>query len=164
MSVISDYVEFWILSLLALVVISLIAFIIMMNRYRKLRNSYASMLRGNVNADLEDVIIEVHQDIARIDARINDTRQQLEQLLKEKKHMKSHVGVYRYNAYDQHGSDLSFSIAFVDEYSSGAVLTGLHSREQTYLYAKALHEGESPHPLSPEEKVAINLAVNREKA
>jgi hypothetical protein len=71
--------------------------------------------------------------------------------------MKSRLGVQRYNAFSQEGgSDLSFSIVILDEEQDGVVLTGIHGREQTFIYAKPVEKGQSSYSLSPEEKVLID--------
>lgn len=164
MAIISDYYELWVIVLMGITTIAIITFIIMTVRYSGLRRSYIKMLKGNGSANLEEVINQIHDQITTIQSQLAGLEQRVEHQEQQKKHMKSNIAVKRYNAYDQQGSDLSFSIAIVDDYKSGAVLTGLHSREQTFLYAKALNEGSSEYQLSPEEKAAINQAVNKEKA
>ena len=47
---------------------------------------------------------------------------------------------------------MSFSLAILSEQEEGIVLTGLHNRESSYVYAKPLKDGQSKYPLSPEEK------------
>jgi len=46
------------------------------------------------------------------------------------------VGVVRYNAFDDVGSDLSFSIALLDDNDNGVVISGIYSRESSTTYAK----------------------------
>ena len=75
--------------------------------------------------------------------------------------LKGRVGVHRFNAFSDSGSDLSFSVAFINEAEDGVVLTGIHGREQTFLYAKPIDKGQSAYMLSPEEKTAINLAMQK---
>ena len=43
-------------------------------------------------------------------------------------------------------------LAILSEQEEGIVLTGLHNRESSYVYAKPLKDGQSKYPLSPEEK------------
>ncbi|MNC83530.1 hypothetical protein D3C75_1375330 [compost metagenome] len=50
-------------------------------------------------------------------------------------------------------------MAILNDYRDGVVLTGIHSREQTFMYAKPLTKGESTYALSPEEKKVIELAA-----
>ncbi|MNC64127.1 hypothetical protein D3C75_1143020 [compost metagenome] len=78
--------------------------------------------------------------------------------------MKSNVSIKRYNAFSQQGSDLSFSMAILDDEQDGVVLTGIHSREESYLYAKPVDKGQSSYTLSPEEKEVIAQNAVRKQA
>ena len=69
----------------------------------------------------------------------------------------------RYSAFQDTGSDLSFSLALLDEYNTGVVLNGIYSREMANIYAKPIKEGKSSYTLSDEEKEAIRKAIEGEK-
>ncbi|MNG37637.1 hypothetical protein D3C84_1250500 [compost metagenome] len=77
------------------------------------------------------------------------------------KKKKGNIGIHRYNAFAERGNDLSFSIAVIDDAEDGMVLSGIHGRENTFVYAKPVQEGQSKYPLTPEEIEAINLASQR---
>jgi hypothetical protein len=69
------------------------------------------------------------------------------------------IGFVRFNPFPQTGGDQSFSLALLDENSSGFVLSSLHSRDNTRLYAKAVKKGAGDgYELSKEELKAIKLA------
>lgn len=68
------------------------------------------------------------------------------------------VGLVRYNAFKNVGSDLSFAIALLDKYDNGVVFNGLYGSESSNIYAKPIKNGESSYQLSPEEKYAIEIA------
>lgn len=68
------------------------------------------------------------------------------------------VGLIRFNPFQETGGDHSFSIALLDGKDTGVVLTGLHTRERTRVYAKAIKKGKSEHELSNEEKKAFTKA------
>lgn len=71
----------------------------------------------------------------------------------------THVGVVRYNPFANTGGDLSFSIALLNNYKDGLVISGLHTREGTRIFSKPIKGGESPYQLSNEEKEAITKAL-----
>ena len=71
------------------------------------------------------------------------------------------VGMVRYNAFKDTGSDLSFTLALLDEDNNGVVLNGIYSREMSNIYAKPVKNGKSPNTLSEEEIEAINRAINQ---
>ena len=68
------------------------------------------------------------------------------------------VGLIRFNPFRETGGDHSFSIALLDGKDTGVILTGLHTRERTRVYAKAIKKGKSEHELSNEEKKAFTKA------
>ena len=71
------------------------------------------------------------------------------------------VGVVRYNAFDDVGSDLSFALAILDDKNNGYVLNGIYARDNSNIYAKPVENGKSSYVLSEEEKEAIYKAVNQ---
>lgn len=161
MPFITENIEIFIVSILVLIVIFIITFIIMAARYTKLRRSYMGMLKGTNVPDFEKVMMQVHEEISKLQSNQSHHGQDIKNIQSSITKLKSNIGMHRYNAYNQQGSDLSFSLAIVDDYQNGIVLTGLHSREDSYIYAKPLEKGNSTYALSPEEKQAIHQAVNK---
>ena len=68
------------------------------------------------------------------------------------------VGIVRYNAFRDVGSDLSFAIALLDRNDTGVVLNGLYGSDSSNIYAKPVKNGISKYQLSEEEKYAIEIA------
>ena len=70
------------------------------------------------------------------------------------------VGLFRYNPFDDLGSDQSFSLSILDSTNSGVILTSLQHRNFTRIYAKPVKNGEGDSiTLSNEEKSAIVKAI-----
>lgn len=69
------------------------------------------------------------------------------------------VAVVRFNPFADTGGDQSFAIALLDARGDGIVLSSLHSRSDTRIFAKAVNGGRSSHPLSDEEQEAIRQAL-----
>lgn len=69
------------------------------------------------------------------------------------------VGLVRFNAFQNVGSDLSFALALLDRDNNGVVLNGLYGSESSNIYAKPVKNGESTYQLSEEEKDAIKIAT-----
>ena len=70
------------------------------------------------------------------------------------------MGIVRYSAFRDTGSDLSFAVALLDENNSGVVFNGIYSREMSNIYAKPVEKGNSKYTLSNEELQAIDRAIN----
>lgn len=72
----------------------------------------------------------------------------------------SRFGLLRYNPYEDTGGDQSFTVALLDMRGSGFVLTSLHARSQTRVFAKPITDGKSSkYHLSKEEEEVIKKAM-----
>lgn len=72
------------------------------------------------------------------------------------------IGLIRYNPFDDLGGDQSFVLCFLDSQNSGVIITSLHSRHQTRVYAKEVINGQtSGLTLSPEEKQLLNQTLKK---
>lgn len=66
------------------------------------------------------------------------------------------INVTRFNPFENVGGDQSFILTILDQTNSGAILTSLHNRDLTRLYAKTIKNGQAENnTLSKEEKLAI---------
>lgn len=65
------------------------------------------------------------------------------------------INVLRFNPFNETGGDNSFTLSLLDANLNGLVITGLHTREKTRVYAKEVKNGKSKYELSNEEKKVI---------
>ncbi len=68
------------------------------------------------------------------------------------------VALYRYDALDEMTGRLSFSVALINGFGDGIVLTSINGRTETRTYARAVRGGKGVQPLSPEEEHAVRAA------
>ncbi|WP_432928152.1 DUF4446 family protein [Microbispora sp. CA-135349] len=68
------------------------------------------------------------------------------------------VALYRYDALDEMTGRLSFSLALINGFGDGVVLTSINGRTETRTYARAVRGGKGVQPLSPEEDQAVRAA------
>ena len=66
-----------------------------------------------------------------------------------------HLAVVRYDAFEDTGGQLSWSLAILDDHGDGTVLTSIHGRTEARTYAKSIADWRCEQPLSPEEADAI---------
>ena len=71
-----------------------------------------------------------------------------------------HVGLVRFDAFEDMGGRLSFSAALLDAGGDGIVITSINGRQDTRCYAKQVQRGTSIHNLSDEEEQAIREAMS----
>jgi len=65
------------------------------------------------------------------------------------------MSLVRFNPFKEIGGDHSFSLALLDGNENGVVITTLHTRDRTRVYAKEILKGKSRFELSSEEKKAL---------
>jgi hypothetical protein len=66
-----------------------------------------------------------------------------------------HLAVVRYDAFDEMGGRLSWSLALLDDAGDGVVLTSIRGRNEARTYAKSVAGWSSDQELSPEESEAV---------
>jgi hypothetical protein len=64
----------------------------------------------------------------------------------------------RYNPFEETGGNQSFALALLDLDGNGWVLSSLHARSGTRVYAKAITAGRAESALSEEESAALRQA------
>lgn len=145
--------------------IALIALYILNSiKLRKLRTNYSEFMtklgKGNNIDEMLQKYVENVEEIKKENAEIERYCQKLDSDSKE--NLKK-IGLVRYNAYKDTGSNLSFALALLNEKDTGIVLNGLYGRDTSNIYAKPVVNGKSEYALSKEEEEAINQIVNNKK-
>lgn len=127
-------------------------------KIKKLKNKYHKFMNGLSGANIEEVLEDCIDKTNGVIGKNKELEYQLNTIKRNMYYCVQKIGVVRYNAFDNVGSDLSFSIALMDNNDDGVVLSSLYSRESSSTYAKPLSGGKSKHALSAEEIKAIDLA------
>ncbi len=133
--------------------------IVLYNRFKEVTRRYKLLSRGPGGADLEQILLKYSEDVIRLEQNKRDLQKEHE-ILKEQVIQGIHnPGLIRFNAFDNMGSDLSFSLALLDRRGDGVVLTGLYGRDETRLYAKPIRRGISDYSLTEEEMKAVQRSL-----
>ncbi|MEC0373520.1 DUF4446 family protein [Paenibacillus chibensis] len=160
-SLIMEQLQWFVGGVILLILILLVMVLTQGAKLRKMRRKYDLMMEGSGVENLETLLIDLKVQMDSIEDEQEQQRQSLGVLLAKLQQVKGQIGMKRYNAFSDQGSDLSFSLAIVDEKKNGVVISALYSRDSSYVYAKPLAAGESKYALSPEEVEAINLALQQ---
>ena len=137
-----------------------IGFISILYSNIKLKNKYNKFMKKigngkNIEEDLENYMYRVER-VERQNAEIISYCKNLDD---EVAKCIQKVGIVRYSAFKDTGSDLSFAVAMLDEKNDGVVFNGIYSREMSNIYAKPVKGGNSEYTLSEEEREAIRRAI-----
>ena len=127
-------------------------------KIRKLVNKYNKFMKVQNEENLEnmlenhlEILNEIRSKSKEFECKLNYIERNLLQCVQK-------IGLVRYTAFENVGSDLSFAIALLDNYDSGIVINGVYSREGSSTYAKSIIAGKSKYPLSAEEIQALDIA------
>ena len=148
-----------------IVIVLLIAFLLVLGKVISLNKKYKRFMKKlgsseNLEEDLENYMYRVD----RVEKQNADIMNQINGLDKDLKSCIQKVGIVRYSAFQDTGSDLSFTLALLDEHDNGVVFNGIYSREMSNIYAKPVENGNSKYTLSEEEQEAIKRAIEADKA
>ena len=102
-----------------------------------------------------------HDDVEALPEDVQGLRQEVAALRREGSDALRHLAVVRYDAFDDMGGHLSWSVALLDDAGDGVVLTSIHGRSDARSYAKGLVGWESDQLLSPEEDAVVTAARTR---
>lgn len=156
----SDYI---IIGLAALVLIMLIIMIVNLVQISKLKKRYKIFMSGKNARNLEKTLIErLDQVDALLDANAANEKN-IKILFNKMKFTFQKVGLVKYDAFNEMGGKLSFSLSLLNEKNDGFVMNAVHSREGCYTYVKEIIDGNSIIVLSPEEQEALDMAKNSNK-
>lgn len=143
---------------LALNLLTIIFLIINISIGSKLKHKYRQLVRGTDGKRIEGILFEHIDKVEAVHKRLDGVEGRLSVFDNRLSFCIQKMGIVRYNAFDDTGSDLSYSIALLDENNDGIIMTGIYGRTETVSYAKPVKSGVSNYSLSVEELQALERA------
>lgn len=144
----------------ALLLLALILMVVQSVRLGRAVRAYRALVGDGAAGTLAEVLEEQaargRANAARLD-ELNGLHAELE--LRSRGSLQ-HIGLVRFNPFEDTGSDQSFAIALLDDRRDGLVVSSLHGRTTTRVFAKPVQAGTSQHTLSDEESQAIKIAIS----
>jgi hypothetical protein len=145
--------------LAALVLILIIIMIINGVKMRKLKKRYEAFMSGKNAASLEDTLVKRLNQVDDLIASDEDTKRKVQMVLDHLDNTYQKVGLVKYDAFNEMGGKLSFSLALLNRKNDGFIINAMHSREGCYTYIKEIINGNSVIMLADEEREALNMAL-----
>ena len=154
----------------ALGILLVITFLIQILLYRRLNRRMKRFEASSLTLQtfmsghkLDTLLQECIQKLTHQEQEFNKINTKLSQV-----EVKLRVGVdraelLRFRAFEKVGSDLSFAFALLNQEGNGVVLSSIHNREESRVYAKPIMEGMSTYSLTGEEKEVIDRAMRGQK-
>jgi hypothetical protein len=144
----------------ALVLILLVVVALQGIRLGRATRIYRDIVRdGDTGRSLHDLLAGNAVAVERASERMTEMEGMHAKIDERTRRSLQHIGMVRFNPFEDTGSDQSFAIALLDDRRDGIVISSLHGRSNTRLFAKPVADGTSAHNLSDEEAQAIRIAV-----
>ncbi len=124
-----------------------------------LRRRIDALTRGATGADLEGVLRDHLRQVEGVATDLRELEARTAVIEREGRFAVQRVGFVRFNPFDDTGGNQSFALALLDANQDGIVVSSLHARQNTRIYAKAIVTGRSDAALSDEETEALRLAM-----
>lgn len=152
------------IGLLIILIFNLILFLLLIINFiklNKIKNNSNEFLKKLGNGkNIEDDLNNYMDRVINLEKALSETNSYCNLMDNRIKECLQKVGIVRYSAYRNTGSDLSFAVALLDEKNNGVVFNGIYSREISNIYAKPILDGKSTYTLTDEEKEAVDKAIN----
>ena len=151
----------YLLILNILIIVLLIGFIALLVSNMKLKEKYKKFMKKLGNGkDIEEDLSNFMYKVDRVEKQNAEIMSFCKSLDEDFSKCIQKVGIVRYSAFKDTGSDLSFALALLDEKNNGVLLNGIYSREMSNIYGKPIINGKSEYTLSEEENEALYKAIN----
>ena len=136
---INAYLPYAMAFFIVLNIILLVVLAFYIRKVNKLRRRFERFMTPNSkNHNIEGMLLENIK-------LINEIRQENESIKFEQDYINGrlktciqHMGIVRYNTFEDVGGDLSYAIALLDEEKNGVVLNSLYYRQGCYTYGKPI--------------------------
>ena len=148
------------LILLIFIVVLFIIIILQMKKLNRLQKRISKFMTGKDAKSLEKDIVGLYEDNKFLKINVDKNKKDIRTLYKNMEHAFQKIGLIKYDAFQQMGGKLSFSLALLDENNNGFILN-VHSTEGCYTYTKEIKSGECAISLGEEEQQALDMAIGK---
>ena len=147
------------LFMLILFVVLFILYVNVTMKYNRLKNSYATFMKGKDGKSLEQSLKDKFEEAEAVLKFTKQNRTEIRELNRKLETNYQKVGIVKYDAFNQMGGQLSFSLALLDENNNGFIINSVHSSEGCYSYTKEIKLGQCAIDLGSEEAEALSIAM-----
>ncbi|HKO33515.1 MAG TPA: DUF4446 family protein [Candidatus Limnocylindria bacterium] len=149
-----------VLIVMAVAIVVLLVMVILQSiRVGRAVDTYRQLVRDGTGGSLDEVLQSHVARVEEVRGRLREIDAVQATLEHRTQTSIQHIGLVRFNPFEDTGSDQSFALALLDDRRDGVVISSLHGRTNTRLFAKPVEGGGSSHTLSDEEAQAIRVAL-----
>ncbi len=134
--------------------------LILRSRLNRLMKKYKYFMNGEDGGSLELRLSTEVRELREMVSSSENMLHQQELLATMQLQSFQKVGLVRYDAFDDTGDKLSFSLTVLDGKNNGFILSSLAGHDTSRIYAKKIVNGQCTEALSSEEAESINMALD----
>lgn len=142
-----------------IVLMTVILLIIEICKVNRLKKRLDGFLVGKDGVSLEQDIVGLCEDNRFLKNQADKNKKDIRNLYKRMEKTYQKMGLVKYDAFNQMGGQLSFSLALLDENNNGFIINSVHSTEGCYSYTKEIRNGDCTISLGKEEAEALAIAM-----
>jgi hypothetical protein len=146
------------LALLVVAVVALVLAAVLWRRVGRLERRLGDLTRGESGRSLEAVLDAHLERVLSVGEHVDDLMTRTTRLEASSRRAFQRAGLVRYNPFEETGGNQSFALALLDADDDGLIISSLHARSGTRIYARTLSGGRADGALSAEETEALALA------
>ncbi|MEG6584421.1 DUF4446 family protein [Dendrosporobacter sp. 1207_IL3150] len=158
---IMNNIQYMLLAMTIMILVALIIFISINLKLSKMNKRYRKMMQGAEGANLEQLLMNHIDEVRQVVDKVEYLSTEYKRIDKVSKACIQKLGVVRFNAFEDTGSDLSFAVALLDANNNGVVISSIFGRSESRSYGKPVVAGQSSYFLTEEEKQAIAQACEK---
>lgn len=152
-------IGYLLIGLLVLLILLLILTICMIVKVNRLKGRLDNFVLGKDGKSLEQDIIALFEDNKFLKINSDKNKKDIRTLYKKMEGTYQKMGLVKYDAFQQMGGQLSFSLALLNENNDGFIINSVHSTDGCYSYTKEIIAGECSITLGKEEAEALSKAM-----
>ena len=138
----------------------LLQYVLLRNKLNRLAKKYKYFMNGEDGGSIELKLSTEVRELREMVASSENMLHQQELLATMQLQSFQKVGLVRYDAFDDTGDKLSFSLTVLDGKNNGFILSSLAGHDTSRIYAKKVVNGQCREALSSEEAESINIALD----
>ena len=152
--------EYVVLGMAGVIILLFLMLLIQMISTGKLKKKYKKFMSDTDAKSLEQKIDERLKQLEGLIQLSTANGTKIENLEKQFQVTFQKIGLKKYDAFDEMGGKLSFSLAMLNNKEDGFIINAMHSREGCYTYIKEIIAGKAITVLTKEEQEALDMALN----
>ena len=161
--VIDNYANEIIMTFVIIILLGIFLIISLQFKIKKNNQRISKLLSGSNAETIEEHILSYNRLVEKLNKDLRVQAETMKEIEEWKKTTLRNIGLIRFNAFDEVGSDLSFAVAILDDFRNGVVLSSIYGRDDSRTFAKPVVRGTSTYRMSGEEENAIKRAMENKK-